>query len=164
VAVAKEVVERLGNGQGKKRDGGNKNGDEMDIGMARFLLSSCLPTQQDLEFDNPVDDPPCMCETCRSKPRLKCPDPCNCSKCLPEELPNTKPKKRRAVPTIPMAERLTDDMRSLAMECLVHFRTKLWRAADEIECCIVPPVAFLPDMIIKKNTGQLRALALHHRS
>jgi hypothetical protein len=147
VAVAKEVVEM--NAQGQKRDGGNKNDDEMDIGMARFLLSSCLPAQQDIEFDNPVDDPPCLCETCTSKPCPARPNPCNCSKCLLEVLP-AKPKQRRTVPAIPMAERLTDDMRSIATKHLIHFRTKLWRTADEIDYCVVPPVAFLPDIIIKR--------------
>jgi hypothetical protein len=49
-----------------------------------------------------------------------------------------------------MVERLTDEMRSLATERLISFRMKLWRAADEIEYCMVPPVAFLPDIIIKK--------------
>jgi hypothetical protein len=145
VAVAKEVVE--GNTQGKK-DGG-KNGDEMDIGMARFLLLSCLPAQQDIEFNNPVDEPSCMCETCQSKPRPTRPNPCNCSKCIPETLP-TKPKQQHTAPVIPMAKRLTDEMRSLATERLISFRTRLWRAADEIDLCIVPPVAFLPDIIIKK--------------
>jgi len=49
-----------------------------------------------------------------------------------------------------MSDQLTDDMQSLAMERLIGFRTKLWRAADEIEYSIIPPVAFLPDNIIKK--------------
>jgi hypothetical protein len=38
----------------------------------------------------------------------------------------------------------------------------LWRAADEIEYSIVPPVAFLPDNIIKKildNYALLRSAA-----
>jgi hypothetical protein len=30
----------------------------MDIGMAQFLLSNCLPAHQDDEFANPLDDPP----------------------------------------------------------------------------------------------------------
>jgi superfamily II DNA helicase RecQ len=146
-SVAKEVVE--GNVQGQKRDDGNKKDVEMDIGMARFLLSNCLPVHQDDEFANPLDDPPCTCETCRSKPRPSRPNPCNCSKCLPEE-PPTKPKQRRTAPAIPMVKRLTDEMRSLATERLISFRMKLWRAADEIEYCVVPPVAFLPDIIVKK--------------
>jgi hypothetical protein len=145
-SVAKEVV--AGNTQGKKRDGGN-NGVEMDISMARFLLSNCLPAHQDVEFDNPINDPPCTCETCRGEPRPSHPNPCNCSKCLPEALP-TKSKQRRTAPAIPMADRLTDDMRSVATQRLIAFRTKLWRAADEIECCVVPPVAFLSGIVIKK--------------
>jgi hypothetical protein len=147
VSHAEEVVE--GQVHGKKGDGGNKNAVEMDISMARVLLSKCIPMQQDVEFENPVTDPPCTCETCRGKPRPSRPNPCNCSKCLPETLP-AKSKQRRTVPAIPMSDRLTDDMRSLATERLIGFRTKLWRAADEIEYSIVPPVAFLPDNIIKK--------------
>jgi hypothetical protein len=65
-----------------------------------------------------------------------------------------------------MAERLTDDMRSLATQRLIGFRMKLWRAADEIEYCVVPPVAFLPDIIVKKlldNYGLLHsAVDLDH--
>jgi hypothetical protein len=38
----------------------------MDIGMAQFLLASCLPAHQDIEFSNPPNDPPCMCETLMS--------------------------------------------------------------------------------------------------
>lgn len=53
-------------------------------------------------------------------------------------------------PAILMADRLTDDMWSLATQHLVAFRTKLWHGADEIAYSVVPPVTFLPDIVIKK--------------
>ena len=49
-----------------------------------------------------------------------------------------------------MAEPLTDDMCTLGKECLVRFRMKLWHNADEVQFGLIPPVVFLPDMIIQE--------------
>jgi hypothetical protein len=49
-----------------------------------------------------------------------------------------------------MAEPLTDNMRALGKECLLGFRMKLWRNADEVQFGLIPPVVFLPDVTIKE--------------
>ena len=121
---------------------------EMDAGISRFLVLNCLPLQQDREYNNPSIDPPCHCENCASKPRVTRRVPCNCSRCSPETLPPILIQKRQPL-AIPMAERLTDEMRILATQRLTVFRKSLWKAADEIKFGNVPRAAFLPDCIIK---------------
>ena len=121
---------------------------EMDAGIARFLVSNCLPLQQDREYNNPSIDPPCHCENCASKPRVTRRVPCNCSRCSPETLPPILIQKRQPL-AIPMAEWLTDEMGILATQRLTVFRKSLWKAADEIKFGNVPRAAFLPDCIIK---------------
>lgn len=142
VSVAKEVSA----GKAPKKNG-PKDTVAMDPGIAALLESTCLPTQQDRHYGNTSIDPPCTCEKCSTTPPATGRDPCNCSKCTPEHLPALPPRKRQ--PVIPMAERLTEDMRALASERLIAFRKSLWKQADEVKCANVPRAAFLPEHVIK---------------
>src|SRR5882762_1907158 len=145
-SVSKEVIEGT---EPKQKAGGNKKGVEMDITMARLVLSECLPGHVDFEYDNPPEDDPCYCDGCLLKPPSHRPNPCNCSKCCPE-LVVAQPPKRNSKAVIPMAERLTQEMRALATMRLVSFRDRLWHDADEGEFYLMPPVAFLPGAVIKQ--------------
>jgi len=49
-----------------------------------------------------------------------------------------------------MADRLNEEMRTVATKRLHAFRDRIWAAADEVQYCIVPHVVLLPESIIKK--------------
>ena len=49
-----------------------------------------------------------------------------------------------------MADQLNKDMCAVATKCFHVFHYGIWAAADEVQYCIVPHVAFLPESIIKK--------------
>ncbi|KIM89659.1 hypothetical protein PILCRDRAFT_1984 [Piloderma croceum F 1598] len=145
-SVSKEVIEGT---EPKQKTGGNKKGVKMDITMARLVLSDRLPGHIDFEYDNPPEDDPCYCDGCLLKPPSHRPNPCNCSKCCPE-LVIVQPPRHKSKAVVPMAEQLTEEMRTLGMTRLVSFHDQLWHDADEGKFYLVPPVAFLPGVIIKQ--------------
>ena len=124
----------------------------MDISIAQMVLANCKVDEQDSQYDNPKDDIPCNCQTCRENPPRCRVQPCNCSGCIPELLDEPEVAKSSTLeskPTIPRRDRLTKPMRERGMKTLHSFRMTLWANADEAECGMLPPIVFLPDSNIK---------------
>jgi hypothetical protein len=148
VERAKRVVDaEVSNDPGKL-----KKGDTMDVSIAQMVLASCKVDEQDRQYNNPKDDIPCNCHTCRENPPRRRVQPCNCSGCMPESLDEpeiVKPNVSESKLTMPRRDRLTKPMRELGTKRLQAFRMSLWENADEAECGMLPPVVFLPDSDIK---------------
>jgi hypothetical protein len=49
-----------------------------------------------------------------------------------------------------MADRLNEEMCTIATKRFHAFRDGIWAAADKVQYCIIPHIAFLPESIIKK--------------
>ena len=82
VSIAKDLL--AGKAPKKNEKGGTEH---MDLGIAQFLVLNCLPSQWNLHYSNPLINPQCFCKVCPTHPLCVCPNPCNCSKCTPENLP-----------------------------------------------------------------------------
>ncbi len=71
-------------GQGRKRTRTTSRRDqanEVDSSTARLILAECKVAEIDRLYDNPSEELPCMCQTCKEHPRPTRPEHCNCSGC-----------------------------------------------------------------------------------
>lgn len=105
--TASPMVGKSGDGEGNGKDGdaddkepdvtqGATKKKPMDLGVARLVLTTCIPGRFNIEFDNTPDtDIICGCRTCREKAALPLKSECDCSGCQPEE----KIKKMRGAAT-----------------------------------------------------------------
>ena len=131
-----------------------KDEESMDPSMAAMYVALCKPTEQDRQYENPADDPPCGCQGCHLRPPPKHTFPCRCSGCTREELPcqqgNARKRKSHGADLqIPKSKRLTRIMREQGTKHLLEFRKEIWEEADEKQFGLLAPVLFLPDDDIK---------------
>ncbi|RDB22161.1 ATP-dependent DNA helicase Q-like 3 [Hypsizygus marmoreus] len=135
-----------------KRRGVKGPDDAMDRGVASLLVADCIPAEQNRVYNNPLHDKLCDCTSCHLTtvpPPSSHPVSCNCSGCLPENLPKvTKPRVTKKIPGITTANKLTDDMRDQIIIRLEEFRLTVWEEADEKAYNLLPPSAFLPTSTI----------------
>jgi superfamily II DNA helicase RecQ len=77
-----ETAQRLvDNDTGQRRK--QNDSENMDLSMAYMHIASCKPREQDRQYDNPEDDPPCSCRGCQGRTQLEsC--ACDCSGCVVE--------------------------------------------------------------------------------
>jgi Helicase conserved C-terminal domain len=146
----------------------------MDLGVANLILAPCIPLQLDREFDNPTQDKPCFCSSCRDKPLLLPKEKCDCSGCQPEVKPRPKGKTtKKTPPSVPVAveKPLTASMRKVGGMRLKEFRDQVWDNAEEIKYGFLPPDAFVPDDVIKtfldcfpsiRTLEDVHSIAQHH--
>ncbi|KII90823.1 hypothetical protein PLICRDRAFT_547294 [Plicaturopsis crispa FD-325 SS-3] len=132
----------------------------MDLSIAEMLLAECKVNEQNRQYDNPKNDVPCSCASCRENPPPPPPLRCSCSGCVPEEeaivaetssAPTGKRKRRAKTKSnsIPQHKRVTRTMRAHGVERLEKFRRTVWMSADERKTGWFPPDAFLPDDVIE---------------
>lgn len=146
-ASARRIVEFENGDLGKL-----KKGDTMELSMAQMIIADCKPVEQNRQYDNPVEDRPCSCSTCRSRARSNPAPSCSCSGCRPEDqFEDQAPSKssKRKNPEIPRLKRLSGPMRRLGTEKLTDYRMEIWEGADEVQAGLLPPIIFLPDSDIK---------------
>ena len=139
-----------GNVQKRKKITRKVEDEKMSTEMACVISASCFTSAFNILFDNPEKDPPCLCDTCALAPVHS--GTCNCSgaDCNPEPTLPPLPRPRAQPNPVPMADRLTDEMRRLGEKKLTEFRWALWDRTQDISLEYSPPSAFLPDSIIKK--------------
>ncbi|KAF8172422.1 P-loop containing nucleoside triphosphate hydrolase protein, partial [Mycena galopus ATCC 62051] len=58
-----------------------------DLSMPRLITAKCKVKAQNDLYNNTLSDPPCTCTICKMNPRPPLPASCNCSGCLPEQIP-----------------------------------------------------------------------------
>jgi hypothetical protein len=155
VESAHRIVEAsAGNGTIKKTD-------TMDISVAKMVVASCKVDEQNHQYDNPVDETPCTCHSCQEHPPRPRARPCNCSGCMPENLPVQEPAQHAVVnpgSDIPRSKRLTKPMRTIGASKLAEFRLQLWNNADEKQFGMLPPPIFFPDADIKQVLNRFSLL------
>lgn len=124
--------------------------------LACIIVAPCFLSELNVQFDNPDMDPTCHCGSCSRLPISPAPQTqtsCNCSgsACNPEPtlspLPHSGAVQQSAF--IPMAHRLTDEMRELGEQKLKCFHWNLWDCTSNISLQYAPPSVFLPDSNIK---------------
>ncbi|KAJ6627941.1 P-loop containing nucleoside triphosphate hydrolase protein, partial [Mycena sp. CBHHK59/15] len=62
-----------------KKSGRKGATTSMSRPVADVLVARCKPEEQDRQFDNPEDDPPCLCDTCIASLPTRRPAVCRCS-------------------------------------------------------------------------------------
>lgn len=68
----------------RKKDSETKEETKgLSLSMAYRLVAPCQSIEQDRQYDNPVLDPPCFCESCSTFIVPDEPPPCLCSGCQP---------------------------------------------------------------------------------
>ncbi|KAJ7761338.1 P-loop containing nucleoside triphosphate hydrolase protein [Mycena metata] len=71
-----------------------------DLRFQQMILAKYKVKCQDILYDNPPTDPPCTCLMCAERPPRSLPQACNCSGCVPENLPAlSKPPRASRVNT-----------------------------------------------------------------
>ncbi|KAF8173484.1 hypothetical protein BJ912DRAFT_1065185 [Pholiota molesta] len=140
-------------GDPKQKKRKRREEDEViDSGLREVVLADCHCAELDRQYENPMSDPLCSpsCTTCSVSPPLPPPLLCNCSKCIPEEVPSqsTASRKPRKIQW-PLNVRVTQDMRRIGVNKLEEFREHLWEAADESSTGMLPMESFLPGHIIE---------------
>ncbi|KAJ7705555.1 P-loop containing nucleoside triphosphate hydrolase protein [Mycena rosella] len=133
---------------------GGKAAPRMSRSVAEILTTPCKPAEQDRQFDNPIQDSPCFCQTCISSPPTPRPEHCICSGCCPEadgpEVYLPAPKKKATPSDIPQGQKLTKVLKQIGVEHLEEFRLSVWFEASDRHTGQTPLAEFLPDMIIKQ--------------
>ncbi|KAL6305496.1 P-loop containing nucleoside triphosphate hydrolase protein, partial [Sparassis latifolia] len=105
---ARAIIDK---GHQKKKTGGEKNaGDEFDLSMAHMLLADCKIAEQNHLYDNPTTDPPCTCSSCQVNLR-PIRSTCDCSGCVPEDLPDRLFPMKKAMNSVKRKDRLSRGMR-----------------------------------------------------
>ena len=86
MAKAQLVMEQYHEGGGHQAVLKGKTDSDMDLSMARLLTALCIHDELDLLFDNPAEDPVCLCRRCIGNPPVQRLLMCNCSgqACAPE--------------------------------------------------------------------------------
>jgi hypothetical protein len=140
-------------GDPKQKKRKRREEDEViDSGLREVVLADCHCAELDRQYENPMSDPLCSpsCTTCSVSPPLPPPLLCNCSKCIPEDVPSqsTASRKPRKIQW-PLNVRVTQDMRRIGVNKLEEFREHLWEAADESSTGMLPMESFLPRHIIE---------------
>jgi len=141
-----------------------KDETTMDISMAHVLLSPCKPKNLDGQYENPSNDPICLCPRCLAHPRPLRPESCNCSgpACQPETnltpINNLDAPKKSRKPRARRGEGITPDLRKLATAQLDNLRRALYRNIDPLKYGFLPPEAFFPDILIKSVIDNIYSL------
>jgi hypothetical protein len=88
LAKAQLVNEQYHEGGGHRAVPKGKTDSDMDLSMAHLPTALCINDELDLLFDNPAEDPVCLCRMCIQNPPLQWLLTCNCSgqACAPEIL------------------------------------------------------------------------------
>ncbi|KAF8185693.1 P-loop containing nucleoside triphosphate hydrolase protein [Pholiota molesta] len=117
----------------KKRKRAHGEDEVIDSSLRAVVLAACHPTAIDIQYDNPMSNPPCSeaCVTCSLCPPLLPPLLCDCSQCVPETstINSIAPKPRKIQP--PLNVRVTQEMRKIGVARLQEFREQLWIDADD---------------------------------
>jgi superfamily II DNA helicase RecQ len=137
-------------GKHKRTDGVHaKAKAEMDLAMARLLLSSCQRDEQNLLYDNPTFEDPCDCDTCSSR-SLTSSMLCNCGDCMPWEPPSdpNPPQAATPPPELPVTTRKPPKMapreKEKVRERLDALRATLFLAAPSFIQQFRPRTTVLP--------------------
>ncbi|KAJ3729758.1 P-loop containing nucleoside triphosphate hydrolase protein [Lentinula raphanica] len=121
---------------------------KMTVHMARLLTAKCIVRELDVQFDNPVDEVPCTCETCGKLPPPSSDTNCQCSGCKPEVSLPALPRQNAASRPgrgIVMANHLSKEMRKYGQHALKEFRYRIWEEAEEAEMEWFHPLGLLTD-------------------
>ncbi|KAJ7739731.1 hypothetical protein B0H14DRAFT_2638190 [Mycena olivaceomarginata] len=109
-----------------------KTGQKLiDLSFPRMVVTPCKVKCIDELYNNPAVDPSCSCTTCSQTPPRARPSSCNCSGCLPEQLPfpDKTPRVSRMNPDIPKSKRLTKLQREHGQKRLVDLRLEIWKTS-----------------------------------
>ncbi|KAJ6592013.1 hypothetical protein B0H10DRAFT_2329477 [Mycena sp. CBHHK59/15] len=121
-----------------------------EISIARLIMAKCKVAEIGRLYDNPVTKVPCTCSLCSKHPPPPRPLHCNCSGCIPENLPPiTRPARVSKVNLdIPPNQRLSKIQRAHGTRRLLALRIEIWKAADQAKFWMFPPLVFFPDAAI----------------
>ncbi|KAJ7886512.1 hypothetical protein B0H13DRAFT_2277703 [Mycena leptocephala] len=116
-----------------------------------MIAAKCKIEAQNRLYNNPVADPPCKCTTCIADPPPLPRVDCNCSGCVPENIPAPAkpPPAPKPIDKIPKHKRLSKLQRTHGTARLVGFQRDIWRQADIAITSFLPPEAFLLSSLIK---------------
>jgi hypothetical protein len=123
----------------------------VDLSWPTMLCTKCKEKAQHKLYNKTIVNIACRCEKCLTyppPPLVK--DVCNCSGCIPETLtPILKPRPAPTIlSTIPMANRISLQVRSHGEQILAKFRKEVWHA--DSSNCLFPPEVYLLDRLIKE--------------
>ncbi|KAJ7456198.1 P-loop containing nucleoside triphosphate hydrolase protein [Mycena latifolia] len=123
-----------------------------DLSMAEMIVAECKVKAQNRLYSNPTTDPRCKCGTCTKHPPPRRRRRCNCSGCIPENIPPvTKPAPPpKAHASIPKRKRLSKIQKAHGTRRLLELQRDIWRQADRSLTSFLPPEAFLSSAMIKK--------------
>ncbi|KAJ7726616.1 hypothetical protein B0H16DRAFT_1222249, partial [Mycena metata] len=129
----------------REETGASKAGEVLpDISIA----PECKVTEVDKLYDNPDSDTPCTCAKCSALPPSLRPAACNCSGCIPENLPPIKAQARRAKAKAKPSTCLSKIQRAHGVSRLLDLRIEIWQVADQLKFWMFPRLVFLSDALI----------------
>lgn len=121
----------------------------MDLDLAKLIVGGCIIKSQNEIYGNPPVDALCTCPTCTNKPPFVHREHCNCSVCIPENIPPIiVPSHPKPNALVPKRQRLTKLMRAHGMTRLISFRHDVFLAADKSETWRFPIQVFFPDRLM----------------
>ncbi|KAI0258080.1 P-loop containing nucleoside triphosphate hydrolase protein [Gloeopeniophorella convolvens] len=159
---------RSGVGVGRKAAGITTVGSASttEFSVAKLLTASCLTASMDDIYHNPPSTLPCSCASRADRPLPSQPSACNCSQCIPEDIPPPRPAPRRPRdhPSIALGfmchptTKLSESARSQATTRLEDFRVKIANAEHVSGAYhMIPSYVFLPDVALRRLVDNLEA-------
>jgi hypothetical protein len=130
----------------------------MDLSMAHLLMALCINDELDLLFNNPAEDPVCLCCRCIENLPVQQLLTCNCSSqaCAPEIMEESF----AVVHQVASGKTRACHGETMSKEICVHGTSQLekfcgavFHSVDDGKYGLLPPQAFLPDATIKYILG-----------
>ncbi|KII90032.1 hypothetical protein PLICRDRAFT_108348 [Plicaturopsis crispa FD-325 SS-3] len=98
----------------------------LDPSIVALITAQCKVREQERQYENPLNETPCQCRSCKENPPTPRPALCSCSGCKPEPLDprdeTEKAKRVTGVTDVPKSKRITGEMRSHAPESVAKLQ------------------------------------------
>ena len=121
-----------------------------DLSWPTMLTTKCKKKAQDKLYNEGLVDSLCFCGCCMSSPPCVVKDHCNCSGCIPENIPNIP--KAPPPPTdllkTPTKDRISMVACAHGIATLTKFRKEVWHA--DTSNFFLHPEAYLLDRLMKE--------------
>ena len=121
-----------------------------DLSWPTMLTAKCKSKAQNKLYNEGIVHVACLCEECLSSPPPLIDSDCNCSGCIPENIPSIcrPPPPPTDLSQIPTKDRISTVARAHGVATLTKFRKDVWRA--DTSNFLLHPEAYLSDRLMKE--------------